>query len=113
MSESYFSIPDRATCVLKRCGGEIERSEQFPRGFVHLGDTKVCDADIADLIFTPGPVGLDLSRTDITDVGADSAGEMTDLEYLSLYQTKITDRGLISLGNLFNLSSLELGTNPG
>lgn len=113
MSEPYNTIPDRALDVLKRHGGAVEHSEQFPYGYVHLGETTVCNADLGDLVFTPGPAGLDLRRTDISDVGCDSIGEMTDLQYLSLYQTKITDGGLFSLRNLSNLSSLELGASPG
>ena len=113
MNEPYYTIPNRAAETLRRRGGGIEYSEQFPRGYIHLGETKVCDSDLNDLVYTPGPAGLDLAKTSITDVGAESVGQMHDLEHLSLYQTKITDRALESLGNLANLNSLELGSSPG
>lgn len=113
MTEFFSSIAATARAVLDKLGGSVEYSEYFPRGCMHLAETKVSDADLRDLIISSGPAGLDLSRTDISDSGTGSIGEMTDLEYLSLYKTGVTDNGLAPLRELINLAWLELGTAPG
>ena len=51
---------------------------------------------------------LDLSWTQITDVGLKSLEELLNLTGLNLSGTRITDTGLKSLEGLLNLTSLHL-----
>ncbi|MDW8038002.1 MAG: protein kinase, partial [Thermoguttaceae bacterium] len=63
---------------------------------------------LATLPEPPGPFGLDLSWTQITDAGLVHLAKLTNLQSLDLSETKITDAGLVHLAKLTNLQDLNL-----
>ena len=66
------------------------------------------DADVESLLGHDSAANAPHSRTSITDVGLETVGKITSLEWLSLGETAITDAGLAHLRPLINLRDLTV-----
>jgi len=62
-----------------------------------LGNTKITDAGLKELVKLQQLVRLDLSATDIKDVGLKEAAKFKQLKYLTLFDTKVTKAGVAQL----------------
>ncbi len=75
---------------------------------LNLGNTKIKDADLANLKGLINLTRLHLENTPITDAGLVPLKGLIHLEYLNLYGTAITDAGLDQLQGLTHLKNLYL-----
>lgn len=79
-------------------------SEQIT--WLDLGRTNVTDAGLETIGQLKNLKKLHLEKTSVTDAGLTHLRELNQLEYLNLYGTSITDSGLSHLHGLTNLRSL-------
>lgn len=105
----------KAIAEIKRLGGKVTIDETSPGGptiGVDLSRTKVTDTALENLKRLRGLRSLELKDTKVTDAGLKHLAGLIELRYLNLAGTKITDAGLKHLQGLTNLRDLNLsGTN--
>ena len=78
---------------------------------LELSDTQITDVGVARLGGLEKLRTLRLSRTRVTDEGVASLRNLADLEILDLEETQITNTALTTLGRLTNLNTLRLSKN--
>lgn len=106
-------LPDEASQMLARFGSQIEYTENEPNGLVNLAGSQVANEDLRHLVFYPGFDALILDKTEISDAGLQSIGEMKNLEGVRLYDTLVSDDGLEHLVGLAKLERLNIACDPG
>ena len=74
-----------------------------------LSNTQITDLGLKELRKLTTLTSLNLKYTGVSDLGLCELAALSNLETLNLDSTKITDAGLIELRLLQNLTELELG----
>jgi len=74
--------------------------------------TSFSDLDILNILKLRQLTYLDLSSTNITNIGAKIFGYITDLKYLSFDCSNINKEGFFNIGFLTNLTTLKLQNAP-
>jgi internalin A len=99
--------------TIERLGGWVVRDHTLPShpviGVTLKGCKKFNDTHIDLLKSFTCLTTLNLSATDITDVGLSEISELQGLTDLNLWNTQVTDTGLDELHRLKNLCRLNLG----
>ncbi len=102
----------RAIAEIKKLGGKVtvdEKSPDKPVIGVDLSRTKLTDAALEHLEGLTNLRSLDLTNSKVTDVGLKHLIGLTNLQSLELWDTQVTDAGMEHLEGLTNLSKLSLG----
>jgi hypothetical protein len=102
---------DAIDAVCKLRGYEGQTVVTMKNGHAHevdLFDSKLKNADLADLKAMPKLQRLSLSFTSINDAGLAHVTKLTTLTHLDLVETKVTNRGLERLVSLTRLKRLDL-----
>jgi Leucine-rich repeat (LRR) protein len=94
----------------------VERSENAEAhvGFPRFDGKKIGDDDVRVISGCHEVTSLDLSDTNVTDIGLDYLTQMPNLRVISLRRTPITDQGLQRLSAIKSLEVLDVsGTSVG
>jgi hypothetical protein len=78
-------------------------------GAVDLSETKVSDAELAEIALLPELTHLRLNNTAITSAGLTHLIDLRHLKQLELANTSISDEGLREIGKMSSLEVLKLG----
>jgi Leucine-rich repeat (LRR) protein len=100
---------------IKRLGGKVtydENSPDQPVIGVDLSRSHLTDDWLGHLQQLSSLRSLDLWNTRVSDVGLQHLEGLSNLQTLYLGATDVTDAGLKHLKGLTNLRSLDLGRNP-
>ncbi|MEX0612674.1 MAG: hypothetical protein WD229_11195 [Pirellulales bacterium] len=100
-----------AAKALEALGGEVGINEDDADPLileVDFSQSKVTDADLAQLQELPSIRILNFHNTAITDEGLKHLVGLPDLVLLDLSKTKVTDKGLAQLAGFTNLKRLSL-----
>jgi uncharacterized membrane protein len=76
--------------------------------WLDVSGTQITDVGLAAVERFPNLTRLHLNRTAITDTGLTHLARLSHLEYLNLYGTKVTDAGLTPLAGLARLRALYI-----
>jgi hypothetical protein len=102
---------ERGVVVVQRLGGKMVRARAAPGQpvvAVHLGGTRVTDADLRELAGLRHLQALYLEDTAVTDVGLKDLAGLGELERLRLTRTPVGDAGVKELAGLKRLRTLGL-----
>lgn len=103
---------DRAVAAIEKLGGTVEVDETRPGGpvvGVDLSRSAVTDADLVLFEALPDLEVLDLRLTSIGDAGVARLEATKALRFLNLFRTRLTDAGLGHLAGNAGLETLLVG----
>ena len=106
------SARDRAVAAIEKLGGTVEVDETRPGRpvvGVDLSRSAVTDADLVLLEALPDLEVLDLRLTSIGDAGVARLEGTKALRFLNLFRTRLTDAGLDHLAGNAGLETLLVG----
>src|SRR4051794_5988280 len=102
---------DKAAALVTKLKGVIVRDDKKgdkPVIGVHLGNTKVTDAELKELAGFKSLAHLVLNNTAVTDAGVKELAALKGLSSLDLAYTKVTDAGVKELAALKTLTEIDL-----